>query len=158
MYNKFVPLTVPDGWVLDLLSICLSWINLSQKIARHMSPRKFQLSNECPRILHLVIRISWLFVFLSCLIFYSICPAPPSCPVSVCVFIFPVMFWTFGLCLKSGGMKIQKGDFLLDSLVLWWGHRLDAQSDPLRLIGGIERHGKTSVLATRINRSVVSAF
>lgn len=42
-----------------------------------------------------------------------------SC-VSVCVFIFPVIFWTFGLCglcLKSGGVKIQKGDFPLDSLV-----------------------------------------
>lgn len=41
-----------------------------------------------PLILHLIIRIIWLFVFLSCLIFFSICSAPPSCPVSLCVFVY----------------------------------------------------------------------
>lgn len=74
---------------------------MSNKLARHLSPIKFQLSSKrfnrhfslFPLILHLIIRIIWLFVFLSCLIFLSICPAPPSCLVSLCVFIFPVMSW-----------------------------------------------------------------
>ncbi len=138
-----------------------------------------------PLILQLIIGIIWLLFFYP--VFSSVpaplCPVSVSVSVCVCgvcvwcgvcvcvcvwcvcvvcvcvwcVFIFPVMFWTFGLCLKSAGVKPQK-EFLLDSLVLWWGHWLDAQSDPIHLIGGIEWHGKTSVLATRINQSVVSAF